>query len=62
VSTEDVQLAPARDDEAVRGHAVRRHALHTEEFRRLERLWPNHAALDRELDALHEKYGIEYWR
>lgn len=37
-------------------------ALHTEEFRRHERMWPNHATLDRELDALEEKFGIEYWR
>ena len=34
---------------------------HTEEFRRLERLWPAYAACDREMDALNEKFGVQYW-
>ena len=34
---------------------------HTEEFRRLERLWPSHAACDREMDGLNEKFGVQYW-
>lgn len=36
-------------------------AGHTPEFRRLEHLWPEHAACDRELDALNEKFGVQYW-
>jgi superfamily II DNA or RNA helicase len=35
--------------------------LHTPEFRRLERMWPDYAACNREMDALHEKFGIQYW-
>ncbi|MEO7507479.1 MAG: DEAD/DEAH box helicase [Pyrinomonadaceae bacterium] len=34
---------------------------HTEEFRRLERLWPDRTTCDRELDALNENFGIQYW-
>lgn len=34
---------------------------HTPEFRRLERLWPEHQACDREMDGLHEKFGVQYW-
>jgi hypothetical protein len=36
-------------------------ALHTAEFRRLERLWPDYVILDREMDALNEKFGVQYW-
>jgi hypothetical protein len=36
-------------------------ALHTEEFRRLEHLWPRYTVCDRELDALNERFGIQYW-
>jgi hypothetical protein len=31
------------------------------EFRRLERKWPDYAACNREMDALHEKFGVQYW-
>lgn len=34
---------------------------HTEEFRRLERLWPDHSTCNREMDALNEKFGVQYW-
>lgn len=37
-------------------------ALHTPEFRRLEQLWPAHAACNRELDNLEEKFGVQYWK
>lgn len=36
-------------------------SLHTPEFHRLERLWPDYVACDRELDALNEKFGVQYW-
>lgn len=36
-------------------------AGHTEEFRKLERLWPGYEVCDRELDALNERFGIQYW-
>jgi len=36
-------------------------AKHTEEFRRLERMWPGYVECDRELDALNEKFGVQYW-
>jgi hypothetical protein len=35
--------------------------LHTEEFRRHERMWPDHAACNRDLDALNERSGVPYW-
>jgi ATP-dependent helicase IRC3 len=34
---------------------------HTDEFRRLERMWPNYVGCNREMDALHEKFGVQYW-
>ncbi len=36
-------------------------AGHTEEFRRLERFWPDHTTCNRELDALNENFGVQYW-
>jgi superfamily II DNA or RNA helicase len=36
-------------------------ALHTEEFRRLERLWPGYIECDREMDSLNERFGVQYW-
>lgn len=36
-------------------------AGHTKEFRTHERMWQDWSALDRELDALNEKFGIQYW-
>ncbi len=36
-------------------------ALHTPEFRRLEHLWLDHVKCHRELDALNEKFGVQYW-
>jgi len=36
-------------------------ALHTPEFRRHERLWPEHVARNREMDSLNEKFGVQYW-
>lgn len=36
-------------------------AGHTEEFRRLEHLWPDHSARDREMDSLNERFGVQYW-
>jgi hypothetical protein len=36
-------------------------AAHPPEFRLLERRWPKWEALDRELDALNERFGIQYW-
>lgn len=36
-------------------------AGHTEEFRKLERLWPDHMGCNREMDALNEKFGVQYW-
>ena len=35
--------------------------LHPKPFRELERSWPNWVALDRELDSLNERFGIQYW-
>jgi hypothetical protein len=35
--------------------------LHTEEFRRLERMWPDYAICMREMDALNEKFDVQYW-
>ena len=35
---------------------------HTPEFRRLERMWPEYQACDRELDALNEKFGVNIGR
>jgi len=34
---------------------------HTEEFRRIERMWSDYASCDREMDALNEKFGVQYW-
>jgi hypothetical protein len=34
---------------------------HTPEFRRLERQWPAYADREREMDGLHEKFGVQYW-
>lgn len=34
---------------------------HTPEFRRHERTWPGYQACDREMDGLHEKFGVQYW-
>ena len=34
---------------------------HTPQFRRQERLWPGYQACDREMDSLHEKFGVQYW-
>ncbi len=36
-------------------------AGHTDEFRRLEHLWPEHVICDREMDSLNEKFGVQYW-
>jgi superfamily II DNA or RNA helicase len=35
---------------------------HTDEFRKLERMWPGHDAGDKEMDSLNEKFGVQYWR
>ncbi len=35
------------------------HPCHTPEFRRLARLWPAYQACDREMDGLHEKFGVQ---
>jgi hypothetical protein len=34
---------------------------HTNEFRRLEALWPNKVDADHELDTLNQRFGIQYW-
>jgi superfamily II DNA or RNA helicase len=34
---------------------------HTEEFRRLEDLWPGHSTCKRRMDALNEEFGVQYW-
>lgn len=36
-------------------------AGHTEEFRRLEHLWPDHSVRDREMDSLNDRFGVQYW-
>lgn len=34
---------------------------HTAEFRRRERMWPDYTTCNREMDGLHEKFGVQYW-
>jgi len=36
-------------------------SLHTPEFKKLEHLWPNYEACNREMDALNQKFGVQYW-
>jgi hypothetical protein len=33
----------------------------TAEFRGLEHLWQDHAACDREIHSLNERFGMQYW-
>jgi superfamily II DNA or RNA helicase len=34
---------------------------HTNEFRKLEKMWPESATCDREMDSLNERFGVQYW-
>lgn len=36
-------------------------AGHDDQFRQLERKWPNFLACDREMDSLNERFGVQYW-